>query len=274
MRALTAAERLAEPRGAKIAIFGPAGVGKTSLLRTLCQADLAGALFIDIEGGDQAVADLPVASVRPERWTDCLGIGAVTGGADPSLPASEPYSEAHFKSASADLAFVASYRILFVDSISAASRLCFRWCQQQPEAYSDRGKRDLRAVYGLHGRTMIGWLNQLQRAREKTVVFVGLLERVVDDFNVATWQPQIEGLKTGRELPGIVDQLITYHWIDRGDGISQRTLVCSAPNAWNFPAKDRSGRLTQFEEPDLGRLLAKLTPTPTPTPESQPGENT
>jgi AAA domain len=269
MRMLTAAERLAEPRGAKIAIFGPAGVGKTSLLRTLPEAALAETLFIDIEGGDQAVADLPVASMRPERWTDCLNIAAVAGGPDPSLPVSEPYSEAHHRSASAGLD-LSAYQILFVDSITAAARLCFRWCQQQPETYSDRGRRDLRAVYGLHGRTMIGWLNQLQRARERAVIFVGILEKVVDDFNVATWESQLEGAKTARELPGIVDQLITYHWIDRGDGKPVRTLVCTSPNSRNVPAKDRSGRLSQFEEPDLARLLTKLTP---PITEKQRGEN-
>jgi ABC-type transport system involved in cytochrome bd biosynthesis fused ATPase/permease subunit len=83
MKMLSAAERLAEPRGAKIAILGPAGVGKTSLLRTLSEGALAATLFIDIEGGDQAVADVPVASVRPTTWKDCADIAAVVGGQGP-----------------------------------------------------------------------------------------------------------------------------------------------------------------------------------------------
>jgi ABC-type branched-subunit amino acid transport system ATPase component len=37
LRIHTAAERLAEPRGVKIAILGRPGVGKTSLLRTVSQ---------------------------------------------------------------------------------------------------------------------------------------------------------------------------------------------------------------------------------------------
>jgi hypothetical protein len=268
MRLLTANERLAEPRGAKVALFGPAGVGKTSLLKTESDDDRAHTLFVDIEGGDQAIAGLNVASVRPERWADCLNIAAVAGGPDPSLPSSEPYSEAHFKSASAHLD-LSPFKILFVDSVTAAARLCFRRCQQQPDAISDRGRKDLRGTYGLHARTMIGWLNQLQRARERTVIFVGILEKIVDDFNVGTWQPQLEGAKTTRELPGIVDQLITYHWADRGDGKPVRTLVCTSPNAWGFPAKDRSGRLNQFEEPHLGDLLKKLAPPPAPAVEGQ-----
>lgn len=259
MKLLSADERLSEPRGAKIAIFGPTGVGKTSLLRTVSPDQLAKVLFVDIEGGDSAIAGLPVASIRPESWADVRNVAAVLGDFDRSLPPTAVYSQAHVASVSADpvLAALRDYDIIFVDSITAISRLCLRWSEQQPEATSDRGKKDLRAVYGLQARSMIGCLNQFQRARAKTIIFVGILERYVDDLNVATWRMQLEGAKTARELPGIVDQLITYQWVDRGDGKPSRTLVCTSPNV--YPAKDRSGRLSQFEEPDLGALLAKLS---------------
>jgi hypothetical protein len=107
---------------------------------------------------------------------------------------------------------------------------------------------------------MLGALNHLQHARGRTVVFVAILERVTDDFHVATWQPQLEGAKTARELPGIVDQVVTMQWIDFGDGKAVRAFVCASPNPWGYPAKDRSGRLMQIEEPNLGKLLAKLNP--------------
>ncbi|CDK99121.1 protein of unknown function [Magnetospirillum gryphiswaldense MSR-1 v2] len=51
----------------------------------------------------------------------------------------------------------------------------------------------------------------LQHAPGKTVIFVGVLEKVTDEFNAITWQPQMEGSKAGRELPGIVDQVISMH---------------------------------------------------------------
>jgi hypothetical protein len=89
-------------------------------------------------------------------------------------------------------------------------------------------------------------------------VFVAILERVVDDLNIATWQPQIEGSKTSRELPGIVDEIITMQWVDFGDSKPVRAFVCTAPNPWNYPAKDRAGWLEQIEKPHLGELIAKL----------------
>jgi len=261
MKIITADERLAEKSGAKILIVGPSGIGKTSLLRTLSSEMLAMCLFVDIEAGDIAVADLPVASIRPRRWEECRDLACVLGGFNPALPPTACYSEAHHKEAmqNSELARLASCQILFVDSLTAAARLCFTWAEQQPEAITDRGRKDLRWIYGLHSRGMLGWLNQLQHARGRNVVFVAVLEKNVDDFNIATWRPQIEGGKTGRELPAIIDEIITMQWIDFGDRKPVRAFVCGNANIWGYPAKDRSGRLDQLEPPNLGALLAKLT---------------
>jgi hypothetical protein len=261
VKIITADERLVEKSGVKALIVGPSGIGKTTLLRTMTAKMLASTLFVDIEAGDIAVADLTVASVRPRRWEECRDLARALGGFNPALPATACYSEAHYNSVmqNPELARLASYDILFVDSLTAAARLCFTWAEQQPEAVSNRGQRDLRAIYGTHGRAMVGWLNQLQHVRGRNVIFVAVLEKNVDDFNIATWQPQIEGGKTGRELPAIVDEIITYTWVDFGDSKPVRAFVCSSPNPLNFLAKDRSGRLDQFEPPNLGALIEKLT---------------
>ena len=261
LRLLTANERLAETRGVKIAIFGRPGVGKTSLLRTVSPQTLAETLFLDVEAGDLPVADLPVASIRPQTWPDLRDVACVLGGPNPALASSAPYSQAHYDhvAANPDLVALASFQTLFVDSLSEASRRCLTWAAQQPEAFNERGKRDLRSTYGLLGRELVSWLQQLQHMRERTVIFVAVLERVVDDYNIATWRPQIDGRRTAAVLPAIVDELQTLEFIDIGDGKPVRTLVCREPNAWGLPAKDRSGRLDQIEEPDLTKLLAKLT---------------
>jgi len=162
-----------------------------------------------------------------------------------------------------ELAQLAAYRILFVDSLTAAARLSFAAAELAPEATSDRGRKDLRAIYGAHARSTVQWLNQLQHAREKTVLLAAVLEKNTDEFNVSTWQPQIEGGKTGRELPAIVDEIITMTWVDFGDRKPIRAFICTSPNAWGYPAKDRSGRLEQLEPPNLGALIEKL---------SRPGE--
>jgi hypothetical protein len=260
MQIISADERLRERRGAKVLILGPTGIGKTSLLRTL---DPARTLFVDIEAGDLAVIDLPVPTIRVDEWPTARDLAARIGGPNKSFPATACYSQAHYEAVGGALENLDRFDTLFVDSITAISRLSFRWSEQQPEAYSERtGKKDVRGAYGLHGRELVLWLNQLQHARVKHVVFVGILERVVDELNRGEWQLQAEGSKASRELPGIVDEIITYQFLDFGDGKPPtRAFVCNSPNPWGYPAKDRSGRLDQIEQPDLGKLLTKLTTT-------------
>jgi hypothetical protein len=259
MKIITADERLAERSGAKILIVGPSKIGKTSLLRTL---DPARTLFLDLEAGDLAVKDVPVDTLRPRTWEECRDLACVLTGPNPSLPPTAAYSKAHhdaIRSGFADIA-LDKYDTLFVDSVTVAGRLCFRWSEQQPEAFSERsGKKDVRGAYGLHGREMISWLTQLQHARGKNVVFVAILELIVDEMRHREWSIQIEGQKTGRELPGIVDQILTMNFVDFDDGEQPvRAFVCTNPNPWQYPAGDRSGRLDQIEPPHLGKFIAKL----------------
>ena len=264
MTIIDADQRLAERRGAKILLAGPSGVGKTSQLRTL---DPASVLFLDIEAGDLAVQDVPVDTIRLNDWPAARDLACRISGPNPSFSPTSCYSAAHYQAVGGALENLHRYDTLFIDSITAVSRLSFRWSEQQPEAFSERsGKKDIRGAYGLHGREMICWLHQLQHARGKNVVFVAILEKIVDEFNRAEFAIQMEGSKTGRELPGIVDQIITMQFVDFGDGKPVRAFVCTSPNPWLWPAKDRSGRLDQIEEPDLGKLINKLTK---PSPERQ-----
>jgi ABC-type transport system involved in cytochrome c biogenesis ATPase subunit len=56
MKIIGADERLSAPRGGKILIAGPTGVGKTSLLRTV---DASRALLLESEAGDLSIRDVP-----------------------------------------------------------------------------------------------------------------------------------------------------------------------------------------------------------------------
>jgi hypothetical protein len=269
---LTPEARLSGPRGPKVVVAGVFGSGKTSLLKTLDSTALASTLFVDCEAGDIAIGSLPVASIRPRTWPECRDIACAIGGPNPALPSSSPYSQAHFDVVIADpvLADLRRFQILFLDSLSEMSRQCRIWAEQQPEAVTDRGRKDVRGVYGLVARELPSFLLQLQHARDRTVIFVCVLELATDDFGHRDWRLQIEGQRTSAVLPGIIDELIVMHAIDAGDGKPFRALICTSPNPWSLPAKDCSGKLDQIEEPSLAKLLAKLT---SPQPLNSPGGN-
>src|SRR5262245_15823504 len=90
---ITPEERFAEPRGARILILGPFGVGKTSLLRTLNSST---ALFVDVEHGGLAIDAIAVPHVRPETWPEIRDLIVRVAGPNRSFAPHEPYSQSHF----------------------------------------------------------------------------------------------------------------------------------------------------------------------------------
>ena len=257
---ISADERLKETRGIKGVIFGKSGIGKTSLLWTLNSST---ALFMDLEAGDLAIEGWPGDAIRPRTWQECRDFAVFIGGPNPALREDQVYSQAHYDAVCeqfGDPSALDKYETVFIDSITVAGRLCFQWAKGQPQAFSDRtGKPDMRGAYGLHGQEMIAWLTHLQHTRQKNIWFVGILNEKLDDFNRKVFTPQIDGSKTGNELPGIVDEVIAMAEITEGDGEPYRAFVCQTLNPYGFPAKDRSGRLDVIEEPHLGRLMEKIS---------------
>lgn len=274
LRILSADERLKEAQGkTTMALFGPSGAGKTTLLKTLPPAET---LCIDLEAGLKSVQHWPGESIPVRRFADAVDIACLIGGANPAAQPDEHFSQAHYdhlRGLYPELAArLDAKSIVFVDSITDLTRQAMAWAKTRPEALSERtGKPDTRGAYGLLAREVIGLLKHLQHAPGKTVIFVGILERLTDEMNRTLWQPQMEGGKAARELPGIVDQVMTLGlfgqeaspdgivtWRHDPDKGQERRLVCRSGNPWGLPAKDRSGRLDMTEPPDLGALLTKI----------------
>src|SRR6188768_1667271 len=126
LRIITADERMAQDKGVKALIAGPAGVGKTTLLRTL---DPKSTLFVDLEAGDLAVRDIEVDTFQPRTWEACRDLACYLGGPNPALPATSIYSQAHYDAVCETMGgadALKKYATYFVDSITVAGRLCFR----------------------------------------------------------------------------------------------------------------------------------------------------
>lgn len=285
---ITAEERLATKQKVNIALFAPSGWGKTYQARTLPAQKT---LFIDLEAGTLALNGSSedgsdawmgtVISVRQEAqklgvhpWEFARAIVCLLGGPDPSAAAGEPYSQQAFEQyeqAIAPRSVFDQFDTVFIDSITVASRLAFSWSKRQPEAFSEKtGKPDNRGAYGKLGQEVVTWLTQAQHIADKSVIVVGILDMVKDDFGRPDYSPQIEGSKAGRELGGIFDQVITGGMFDISSGApaldfqkgTERGFICQLNNGYGVPGKDRSGRLGVLEAPDLGALMRKIQSGP------------
>ncbi len=272
LKIITADERLSGGCAkTTMAIFGPTGAGKTSLLKTLPPTET---LCLDFEAGMKSVQDWKGESISIRAFTDAIDIACLIGGVNPAADPNGFYSEGHYQHLSQTypemVQMINDKRIIFVDSITDLTRQAMAWAKTQPQAVSEKtGKPDIRGAYGLLASEVIGLLKHLQHAPGKTVIFVGILEKIIDEFNRTNWQPQMEGGKAARELPGIVDQVLTLSlfapeedgWRHDPEKAQERRLVCQSGNPFGLPAKDRSGRLDVTEPADLGALLSKINST-------------
>jgi hypothetical protein len=231
LQIITADQRMQERRGIKGVLTGISGIGKTSQLWTLNPQTT---LFLNLEAGELAVQGWPGDEIRIRDWERARDLACWIGGANPAMRDDQSYSRSDFARVCNQFGpptMLDKYETVFVDSITVASRLCLQWAKGQPQAMSDRnGKADMRGAYGLLGQEMIGWLTHLQH----------------------------EGAKTGLELPGIVDEILTLADIRPAEGAPYRAFVCTTLNEFGFPAKDRSGRLAPVEPAHLGRLMEKI----------------
>ena len=93
VRIVTADERLAQANNkTSLAVFGPPGVGKTSLLKTL-PPDRT--VCLDLEAGLKSVQDWPGASIPVRSYADFRDLVVLIGGPDPAADPSAWYSAGH-----------------------------------------------------------------------------------------------------------------------------------------------------------------------------------
>ena len=138
---ITAEERLKEARGIKILLLGPPGIGKTTQLSTLPAEET---LFLECEAGDLSVINYPVDTIRLADWPTARDTAVRIGGPNPSFPPTACYSEAHYKAVGGPLPSADRYKNVFLDSLTNLARICFRWCENQPE----RSRHQARKIFG------------------------------------------------------------------------------------------------------------------------------
>lgn len=211
----------AHANGVKIVVYGQAGSGKTSLIKTLPDP-----VIISAEGGLLSISDsnLPYLEVS----------------------SMDTLKEAFMWVSQSDEAN--RFQSVAIDSISEIAEVVL--------AHEKRVNKDGRAAYGEMQVQVIDIMRAFRDLQGKHVYFSAKCEKSQDEMGRILYNPSMPGNKLAQQIPYLVDEVFALRVERDAEGVTQRALMCDSDGLWL--AKDRSGKLSSWEAPDLGAIIAKI----------------
>ena len=218
---LTTTHDAARLHGVKFLIYGGAGVGKTKLCATAPEP-----IIISAEAGLLSLRDSNIPVIQVANLKD-LG---------------EAYE---FVKSSAE---AKDFQTVCLDSLSEIGETCLT---------AERAStNDPRKAYGEMQDRMMQTVRLFRDLEGRHVYFSAKLERQEDDHKVVTYQPGMPGRQVGPALPYLFDEVFAFRAEEDAEGNIQRWLQAQPDK--QYVAKDRSGRLERFEEPNLTNIITKI----------------
>jgi phage nucleotide-binding protein len=207
--------------GVKVLVYGQAGAGKTSLIKTLPSP-----IVLSAEGGLLSIQDADLPFIEITSMTEL--------------------QEAYTWLTSSDEA--KSYKSVALDSISEIAEVCLNT--------EKKATKDPRQAYGAMQDQMADIIRAFRDLPGRHVYMSAKLEKTQDEMGRVLYAPSMPGNKTGQALPYFFDEVLALRVEKDGDGATQRALMCDSDGLWL--AKDRSGKLDAWEAPDLSAVFAKI----------------
>jgi len=207
--------------GVKVLVYGQAGAGKTSLIKTLPSP-----IVLSAEGGLLSIQDADLPFIEITSMTEL--------------------QEAYTWLTSSDEA--KAYKSVALDSISEIAEVCLNT--------EKKVTKDPRQAYGAMQEQMADIIRAFRDLPGRHVYMSAKLEKTQDEMGRVLYSPSMPGNKTGQALPYFFDEVLALRVEKDGDGNTQRALMCDSDGLWL--AKDRSGKLDAWEAPDLSAVIAKI----------------
>jgi phage nucleotide-binding protein len=207
--------------GVKVLVYGQAGAGKTSLIKTLPSP-----IVLSAEGGLLSIQDADLPFIEITSMTEL--------------------QEAYTWLTSSDEA--RAYKSVALDSISEIAEVCLNT--------EKKATKDPRQAYGAMQEQMADIIRAFRDLPGRHVYMSAKLEKTQDEMGRVLYSPSMPGNKTGQALPYFFDEVLALRVEKDGDGNTQRALMCDSDGLWL--AKDRSGKLDAWEAPDLSAVIAKI----------------
>ncbi len=207
--------------GVKILVYGQAGAGKTSLIKTLPSP-----IVLSAEGGLLSIRDADIPYIEISDLDTLREAYAWLAGSDEAK----------------------DYQSVALDSISEIAEVVLN--------AEKKAAKDPRQAYGAMQEQMSDIIRAFRDLPGKHVYFSAKLEKTQDELGRVLYAPSMPGNKTGQSLPYFFDEVLALRVEKDADGVTQRALMCDSDGLWL--AKDRSGKLDMWEAPDLGAIIAKI----------------
>lgn len=208
-------------RGVKVLVYGNAGAGKTSLVPTLPNP-----IILSAEGGLLSIADADLPYIEIASMSDLM---------DAYKWVTQSEEAKGFESVA-------------IDSISEIAEVVLN--------YEKKTAKDPRQAYGAMQEQMTNLIRSFRDIDGKHVYFSAKLDKSSDEMGRVMYAPSMPGNKTGQQLPYFFDEVLALRVEKDKDGNHYRVLMCDSDGLW--VAKDRSGKLDQWEEPNLGSVIKKI----------------
>ena len=207
-------------------VYGQAGAGKTSLIRTLPNP-----VILSAESGLLSIADAEIPFIE--------------------IDSIDTLREAYLWLTESDDA--KGFESVALDSISEIGEVCLAG----EKSKTVNGKLvDPRQAYGALAETMGEIIRAFRDLPNRHVYFSAKVEKTQDDMGRVLYAPSMPGSKVGQSLPYFFDEVMALRVERDADGVIQRGLMTESDGLWQ--AKDRSGKLTCWMPPDLGVVIRTI----------------
>jgi phage nucleotide-binding protein len=207
--------------GVKVLVYGHAGAGKTSLIKSLPNP-----VIMSAEGGLLSIADAGLPFIEIKSIDDLR--------------------EAYKWATSSDEA--KQFQSVALDSISEIAEVVLN--------AEKKLTKDPRQAYGALQEQMTDIIRAFRDLPGKHVYFSAKVEKSQDEQGRLLYAPSMPGAKLGQQLPYFFDEVLALRVEKDGEGVPQRALMCESDGLWQ--AKDRSGKLDAWEAPNLGAIITKM----------------
>lgn len=224
----------------KIIVYGVPGIGKTTLAGTIEEP----LLLVSAESGTLSLADKDINVFDVTQDDEGNKLNTATAKMERVQLIASYLLTDEAKS---------SLKWIVLDSLTEIGQLVFESIKESDAKFKDP-KNNL-VLWGLYGEKMRAFVKFFRDLPGYNIVFTALAKSEKDEVNRRIMAIDLQG-KISEQLPGYFDEVFYYELAELEDNQKVRRLVTQSSD--RFVAKDRSGKLSQYEEPNLSAIAQKI----------------